>query len=121
MSGDHERQRRRLVDALAQAAREENSFPPRSPRYPEAAEILSGMTRQRERLGLISRHPPVFSPQAGAVPVVAVQRGMSLEHRSRLFTVRTHLRGQGVKEASELEVYEVTLAGRLLPVEDSPG
>jgi hypothetical protein len=46
---------------------------------------------------------------------------MSLEHRSRLFTVRTHLRGQGVKEASELEVYEVTLAGRLLPVEDSPG
>ena len=88
---------------------------------PEAAEILSGMTRQRERLGLISRHPPVFSPQPGAVPVVAVQRGMSPEHRSRLFTVRTHLRGQGVKEASELEVYEVTLAGRLLPVEDSPG
>jgi hypothetical protein len=88
---------------------------------PDAAEILSGMIRQREMLGLISRHAPVPSPQPGVVPVVAVQRGMSPELRGRLFAVRMHLRDQGVKEASELEVYEVTLAGRLLPIDDSPG
>jgi hypothetical protein len=88
---------------------------------PDAAQILSGMIRQREILGPISRHAPIPAPQPGVVPVVAVQRGMSPELRGRLFTVRTHLRDQGLEEASELEVYEVTLAGRLVRVDDSPG
>ena len=88
---------------------------------PDAAEILSGMISQREVLGLVNSRTPVPSAQAEVVPVVAVQRGMSHELRGRLFTVRAHLENQAVKEASELELYEVTLAGRLLPVDGSPG
>jgi hypothetical protein len=88
---------------------------------PDATGILSGMISQRKVLGLVNTQTPVPSAQAGVVPIVAVQRGMSHELRGRLFTVRAHLKDRGVKEASELELYEVTLAGRLLPVDDSPG
>lgn len=87
---------------------------------PKAAEILSGMIEQRERLGLINSQAPIPSPQPGAVPIVAVQRGMSQEHRDRLFTVRKHLSDHGIDEASELKVYEVTIAGRLLPADGKP-
>jgi hypothetical protein len=44
---------------------------------------------------------------------------MSQELRDRLFTARTHLTDQGIDEASQLQVYEVTLAGRLLPANGS--
>jgi hypothetical protein len=53
------------------------------------------------------------------IPIVAVQRGISQELGDRLFTVRRHLTDQGIGEASQLQVYEVTLAGRLLPASDS--
>jgi hypothetical protein len=86
---------------------------------PDAVEILSGMISQRKMLGLVNSQTPVPSPQGDVVPIVAVQRGMSQELRGRLFTVRTHLRDQGIIEVSELEVYEVTLAGRLLLLDDS--
>jgi hypothetical protein len=81
---------------------------------PDAAEILSGMLDQRKRLGLIATATPAPRPQLDALPVVAVQRGMSQEHRHRLFAVLGHLRNQGIAEAASLKVYEVTLAGRLL-------
>jgi hypothetical protein len=48
------------------------------------------------------------------LPVVAVQRGMSQKHRERLLAVRKHLEEQGIEEAAKLQIYEVTLAGRLL-------
>jgi hypothetical protein len=50
---------------------------------PDAAEILSGMVDQRERLGLIATATPAPRPQLDALPVVAVQRAMSQEHRPR--------------------------------------
>ena len=75
---------------------------------------------QRKRLSLVNSQTPVPSSQPGVVPIMAVQRGMSQALRDRLFTVRRHLSDQGVDEASEIEVYEVTLAGRLLSANDSP-
>jgi hypothetical protein len=87
---------------------------------PDAAEILSGMVEQRRRLGLVGAQPPVPRPRLDALPVVAVQRGMSQEHRDRLFTVLGHLRGQGIAEAADLQVYEVALTGRLVTANDNP-
>ena len=80
---------------------------------PDAAEILSGMLSQRRDLRLATGNPPVLS-QPEVVPVLAVQRGLSREHRNRLTTVRDHLAGQGIEDATRLKIYEVTLAGRLL-------
>jgi hypothetical protein len=86
---------------------------------PDAAEILSGMIEQRKRLSLIKSQVPVLPSRPGVIPVVAVQRGVSQELRDRLFTVCRHLTDQGIDEASQLRVYEVTLAGRLLPANGS--
>ena len=86
---------------------------------PAAAEILSGMIEQRKRLSLITSQTPVLPSQPGVIPIVAVQRGVSQEHRDRLLTIRKHLTDQGIDEASQLQVYEVTLAGRLLPANGS--
>ena len=86
---------------------------------PDAAEILSGMIEQRKKLDLITSQTPALSARPGVIPIVAVQRGVSQELRDRLFTVRRHLTDQGIDEASQLQVYEVTLAGRLLPATGS--
>ncbi len=86
---------------------------------PDAAEILSGMIEQRKRLNLIKSQTPVLPSRPEVIPIVAVQRGGSQELRDRLFTVRRHLSDQGIDEASQLQVYEVTLAGRLVPANDS--
>ena len=86
---------------------------------PDAAEILSGMIEQRKRLNLIKSQIPVLPSGPGVIPIVAVQCGMSQELRDRLFTVQRHLTDQGIDEASQLRVYEVTLAGRLLPANGS--
>jgi hypothetical protein len=83
-------------------------------RDPEATEILSGMLRQRTDLRLARDSLPALPPQPEVVPVVAVQRGMSVEHRRRLVAVRDHLADSGIEDATKLKVYEVTLAGRLL-------
>ena len=77
------------------------------------------MIEQRKRLSLIKSQTPVLPSRPGVIPIVAVQRGVSQEFRDRLFTVRRHLTGQGIGEASQLQVYEVTLAGRLLPANGS--
>lgn len=86
---------------------------------PDAAEILSGMIEQRKRLNLIKSQASVLPSRPSVIPIVAVQRGVSQELRGRLFTVRRHLADQGIDEASQLRVYEVTLAGRLLPANGS--
>jgi len=86
---------------------------------PRAAEILSGMIEQRKRLNLITSQTPVLPSQPGVIPMVAVQRGVSQELRDRLSTVRRHLIDHGIGEASQLQVCEVTLAGRLLPANGS--
>jgi hypothetical protein len=81
---------------------------------PEATEILSGMLGQRADLRLATNIVPALPPPPEVVPVVAVQRGMSTEHRRRLGAVWDHLLDRGVDDAAKLEVYEVTLTGRLL-------
>ena len=86
---------------------------------PDAAEILSGMIEQRKRLDLIKSQTPVLPSRPAVIPIVAVQRGVSQELRDRLLTVGRHLTDQGIDEASQLQVYEVTLAGRLLPANGS--
>jgi hypothetical protein len=77
------------------------------------------MIEQRKRLNLIKSQAPVLPSRPPVIPVVAVQRGMSQELRDRLFTVCRHLTDHGIDEASQLQVYEVTLAGRLPPANDS--
>lgn len=72
------------------------------------------MVEQRRRLELVGAQPPVPQPRLDALPVVAVQRGMSQEHRDRLFTVLGHRRSQGMAEVVSLKVHEVTLTGRLV-------
>jgi hypothetical protein len=81
---------------------------------PLAAEIISGMISQRQELHLLASRTPRPVPMPEVLPVVAVQRGMSQKHRERLFAVRRHLRERGIEEAARLQIYEVTLAGRLL-------
>ena len=77
------------------------------------------MIGQRKRLNLIKSQTPVLLSRPEVIPVVAVQRGVSQELRDRLFTVRRHLTDQGIDEALQLQVYEVTLAGRLVPANGS--
>jgi hypothetical protein len=55
---------------------------------------------------------PVLPPQPEVVPVIAVQRGMSMEHRRRLAAAWNHLADHGIEDATKLKAYEVTLAGR---------
>jgi hypothetical protein len=86
---------------------------------PDATGILPGMIEQRKKPGLITRQAPVLPSRPGVIPMVAAQRGVSQELRDRLFTVRRHLTDQGIAEASQLQGYEVTLAGRLLPATSS--
>jgi hypothetical protein len=81
---------------------------------PQAAEIISGMMNQRQELRLLASRTPRPLPMPEVLPVVAVQRGMSQKHRERLLAVRKHLEEHGIEEAAKLQIYEVTLAGRLL-------
>jgi len=39
---------------------------------------------------------------------------MSQNHRERIFAVPKHLEEHGIEEAAKLQIYEVTLPGRLL-------
>ena len=92
---------------------------------PQASEIIAGMITQREELGLLTSRTPRPSAQPAVLPVVAVQRGMSSKHRERMLAVRDHLTRQGIGEAASLQIFEVTLAGRLLDAngraEPAPG
>ena len=81
---------------------------------PQAAKIISGMISQRQELHLLASRTPRPVPMPEVLPVVAVQRGMSQKHRERLFAVRHHLQEHGIEDAARLQIYEVTLAGRLL-------
>jgi hypothetical protein len=87
---------------------------------PQAAEIISGMISQRQELHLLASRTPRPVPMQEVLPVVAVQRGMSQKHRERLFAVRHHLQEHGIEDAAKLQIYEVTLAGRLLNADRRP-
>jgi hypothetical protein len=81
---------------------------------PDAATILAGMLKQRKQLKLAGPSTSSAISQSDVIPTVAVQRGMTDEYRRRLFAVQSHLADRGIKEANSVEVFEVTLAGRLI-------
>ena len=81
---------------------------------PQASEVIAGMISQRKKLGLLTGRIPRPSAQPAVLPVVAVQRGMSGKHREGMLAVRDHLTREGIGEAARLQMFEVTLAGRLL-------
>jgi hypothetical protein len=84
----------------------------------DAMAILNESIEQRRLLGLIDRRVSEFVTLPQVVPMVAVQRGMSNTHRERLFHFIRYLRKQGVTEAQELEIHEVTLAGRMTRIRE---
>jgi hypothetical protein len=81
---------------------------------PDAVKIVDGMIEQRSLLNLVSDRPPAPSDRPEVVPMLAIQRGMPEIRKSRMVAVMDHLTREGIAEARELIVYEVTLAGRLL-------
>jgi hypothetical protein len=75
--------------------------------------ILRGMLDQRARLGLAPLQRPGIPERPEVVPVVAIGRGeKSKTYLDRMKTVQRALLDAGVGN-SALEVYEVSLAGRL--------
>lgn len=74
--------------------------------------VVTGMLDQRRQLGLAPRLALALPDQPVVVPVIAVQRGASRELISRLWRVQQALLDEGVGDPS-LEVYEVSLSGRL--------
>ena len=83
---------------------------------PAAAGILNGIAAQRRALGLLTDEVPTIAADAPVVPFLAIQRGMKPVYRERLAAMHEHLRASGIPEADALEIYEVSLAGRLMPV-----
>lgn len=83
---------------------------------PDAPGILNGVAAQRKALGLLAEDAPVITPDAEVVPFLAIQRGMSPTSRNRLAAMLSYLSEQGVIEAESLEVYEASVAGRLIPI-----
>jgi len=77
------------------------------------------MISQRQELRLLARSTPRALPLPEVLPVVAVQRGISQQHRERLLAVRKHLAEHAIEEAAKLQIYEVTLAGGLLNADGS--
>jgi hypothetical protein len=74
--------------------------------------VITGMLEQRHQLGLAPQFAPTLPDRPVVVPVIAVQRGASPELLRRLWKVQEALLGEGVGDPS-LEVYEVSLSGRL--------
>ena len=74
--------------------------------------VVTGMLQQRRQLGLAPRISIDLPERPVVVPVIAVQRGASTELISRLWKVQEALLAEGVGDPS-LEVYEVSLSGRL--------
>lgn len=82
--------------------------------------VVTTMLDQRQRLGLAPPFVPNLPDVAQVVPVIAVQRGASATYLYRLWTVQQALLDAGVGDPA-LEVYEVSLSGRLTSVERPQG
>ncbi len=77
--------------------------------------VLEGMVEQRSRLGLAPASRPNLPTTPVVVPVVAVQRGAKDVYLERLKAVQQALLDRGSGDPN-LEMYEVSLAGRLDPL-----
>jgi len=77
--------------------------------------VVEGMVKQRRRLGLIS-HLEMSALKREAIPAVAVQRGANTKYMDRMWAVQDALVATGAGHP-DLKVYEVSLSGRLDPLE----
>ena len=84
----------------------------------EWREVIDGMYDQRRKLGLASNLDRQRAEDPVVVPVVALQRGVERMSLNRLWAVQAALLAEGVGEP-QLEVYEVSLSGRLSPIQPS--
>lgn len=83
----------------------------------EAVAVVDAMVAQRARVGLTASSLRLSAP-VRVVPVVALQRGSSPEMVRRMLAVRDVL--AGIDPAVEpIEIYEVTLLGDLVPLDES--
>jgi hypothetical protein len=78
--------------------------------------VLEWMERTRRRLGLIRDEYLSFSSEAPVRPILAIQRGADDGVLNAMRAVRSHLISRGVPEAERLEVCEVSLSGRMIPM-----
>ena len=83
-----------------------------------ANEVLTGMAAQRRALGLAPSWEVDLPERPVVVPVVAVQRGASAESIRRMMAVRDALQVSALG-APALEIYEVSLLGELIPLDES--
>lgn len=78
-------------------------------------QVLRGMLDQRTRLGLAPPGRPDVADAPVVVPVVAIQRGANDKYLERMRAVQAALVQRGCGDPA-LEVYEVSMAGRLDPL-----
>ncbi|WP_029429559.1 hypothetical protein [Blastococcus sp. URHD0036] len=74
--------------------------------------VVTGMLEQRRALGLAPRFEVALPRIPEVVPVIAFQRGVPQQYVDGLWAVQQALLEQGVGDPT-LEVYEVSLSGRL--------
>jgi hypothetical protein len=79
---------------------------------PDAPTVLRGMLQQRKRLGLVSETGLTLPDRVTVKPVVALQRGYSVQFLDRLFSVQGKLLERQVG-GPDLGVYSVSITGRL--------
>lgn len=83
----------------------------------EVAAVVDGKIAQRARVGLTTSQLRLDAP-VRVVPAVALQRGSSREMVRRMLAVRDALAGVD-PEVAPIEIYEVTLLGDLVPLDES--
>lgn len=82
--------------------------------------VIAGMVGQRQLLGLAPKGDFGLTGTPKIVPVVALQRGAPQHLIARMWAVQSALVEAGVGDP-DLEVYEVSLSGRLDPLTPSGG
>lgn len=82
----------------------------------DAVAVIEWMERTRRALRLIRDEALSFDSRAEVRPVVAIQRGSDDAVIDAMAAVRNHLANHGIAEAERLEISEVSLSGRIIPL-----
>ena len=80
--------------------------------HPGWSAVVTGMLEQRRAPGLAPRLDVVLPDTPEVVPVIAFQRGVPKQYLDGLWAVQQALLEEGAGDPT-LEVYEVSLSGRL--------
>ncbi len=80
--------------------------------HPGWSAVVTGMLEQRRALGLAPRFDVTLPDKPEVVPVIAFQRGVPKQYVDGLWSVQQALLEEGAGDPT-LEVYEVSLSGRL--------